>query len=291
MKADQNNIQVRYANIKQQPGESISEYKRRIVNILDSFSALKLAKPSDADVATKFLFGVDDQRYESLKICLGNEAANDRELYPTTLDGAATQATKWVVHKAAARDTRPSMPVFPAIKEKKASKLKIDTPPTPNNSNPKSNDTTCSFCSRTGHKMEECYKFIASSKTASEKSKAPRNKGRTKPKTVLVATDTEDHASTAEPEAYMSGYYAYSINVTRSKLTAWDLILDTGASGSIINNKDLLQNVKKMKRSVTFGGIVVLYCTYSTYVPYSLSPYRVLNSDTASALEIGRAHV
>ena len=28
---------------------------------------------------------------------------------------------------------------------------------------------------------------------------------------------------------------------------------------------------------------VVLYCTYSTYVPYSLSPYRVLNSDTASA--------
>ena len=31
---------------------------------------------------------------------------------------------------------------------------------------------------------------------------------------------------------------------------------------------------------------VVLYCTYSTYVPYSLSPYRVLNSDTASALSL-----
>ena len=97
--------------------------------------------------------------------------------------------------------------------------------------------------------MEEYYKFIASSKTASEKSKVPRNKGRTKPKTVLVATGTENHASTAEPEAYMSGYYAYSVNVTGSKLTAWDLILDTGASGSTINNKDLLQNVKKMKRS------------------------------------------
>ena len=33
-------------------------------------------------------------------------------------------------------------------------------------------------------------------------------------------------------------------------------------------------------------GIVVLYCTYSTYVPYSLSPYRVLYSDTASALSL-----
>ena len=85
LKPDQNNLQVRYANIKQQPGESISEYKRRIVNILDSFSALKLAKPSDADVATKFLFGVDDQRYESLKIYLGNEAANDIQLRWTEL--------------------------------------------------------------------------------------------------------------------------------------------------------------------------------------------------------------
>ena len=103
--------------------------------------------------------------------------------------------------------------------------------------------------------MEECYKFIAASKTASEKRKAPTNKGKPKSKTALIATDTEDHASTAEPEAYMSGYYAYSVNVTGSKLTAWDFILDTGASGSIINNKDLLQKVKKMKRSVTFGGI------------------------------------
>ena len=36
---------------------------------------------------------------------------------------------------------------------------------------------------------------------------------------------------------------------------------------------------------------VVLYCTYSTYVPYSLSPYRVLNSDTASALALLSRHI
>ena len=35
---------------------------------------------------------------------------------------------------------------------------------------------------------------------------------------------------------------------------------------------------------------VVLYCTYNTYVPYSLSPYRVLNSDTASALTLLSRH-
>ena len=103
--------------------------------------------------------------------------------------------------------------------------------------------------------MEECYKFIAASKTASEKSKAPRSRGKPKSETALMATDAEDNVLTAEPAAFMNGYYAYSVNVTGSKLTAYDLILDTGASGSIINKKDLLQNVKKMKRSVTFGGI------------------------------------
>ena len=36
---------------------------------------------------------------------------------------------------------------------------------------------------------------------------------------------------------------------------------------------------------------VVLYCTYSTYVPYSLSPYRVLNSDTASAFTSISRHI
>ena len=37
--------------------------------------------------------------------------------------------------------------------------------------------------------------------------------------------------------------------------------------------------------------IVVLYCTYSTYVPYSLSPYRILNPDTASAYTSFLRHI
>ena len=42
----------------------------------------------------------------------------------------------------------------------------------------------------------------------------------------------------------------------------------------------------ELPTSVVDSTSVVLYCTYSTYVPYSLSPYRVLNSDTASALSL-----
>ena len=55
-------------------------------------------------------------------------------------------------------------------------------------------------------RWRECYKLIAASKTASEKRKAPRNKGKPKSKTALIATDAEDDESTAEPEAFMNGY-------------------------------------------------------------------------------------
>ena len=248
LKADQNNIHVKFANIKQTPGEPVSEYKRRIVNILDSYSALKLTKPMDSEVATRFLFGLDDERYESLKVYLGNEAANDRDLYPTTLDGAATQATKWIVHKASARDATSNMPTFVAMKGMG------EQAPTMNYTNQEANDI-CTFCTRKGHKMEECFKFIDAQKTASAKTRAPKSRGRPKPKTALLATGEDTDTSTAEPLAFMSGYYAYSVNVTGSNLTPYDLILDTGASGSIVNNKNLLQDTITMQSSVTFGGI------------------------------------
>jgi hypothetical protein len=97
LREDQNNILIKYVTVKQRSGESISEYKRRIINILDSYTALRLDRPTDIDIASRFLFGLDDDRYESLKTYLANEAANGRDLYPVSLDGAATQATKCVV--------------------------------------------------------------------------------------------------------------------------------------------------------------------------------------------------
>ena len=246
LKADQNNIQVKFANIKQAIGEPVSEYKRRIVNILDSFSALKLTKPTEADLATRFLFGLDDERYESLKVYLGNEAANDRDLYPISLDGAATQATKWIVHKASAKEATYHMPTFVTTKEPNASD------PVTHYTNQEPNDT-CRFCNRKNHKMDDCFKFIAAQKIASEKPNASKKKQ--KPKTALLATEEDTNASTEEPPAYMTGYYAYSVNVTGTILTPSDLILDTGASGSIINNRRLLHNILTMNKGVTFGGI------------------------------------
>jgi hypothetical protein len=36
--------------------------------LMFSYSALKLTKQTDSEVATRFLFGLDDERHESLKV-------------------------------------------------------------------------------------------------------------------------------------------------------------------------------------------------------------------------------
>jgi hypothetical protein len=98
IKADQNALAISFANLKQRYGESTGEFKRRIMTKMDSFDAIVLDRPRDPDIATRFLYGLDDNRYSSLKIYLGNEAANGRDLYPTDLDSAATETTRWIAY-------------------------------------------------------------------------------------------------------------------------------------------------------------------------------------------------
>ena len=110
-KVDQNNLSINFANIRQRSGESISDFKRRMSNLLDSFDAIKLDRPSNGLIAMRFLHGLEDSRYGSLKTYLGNELANGRDLYQDDLDGAASQATRWLVHSNKTTNLLPTPPV------------------------------------------------------------------------------------------------------------------------------------------------------------------------------------
>jgi hypothetical protein len=67
--------------------------------------------------------------------------------------------------------------------------------------------------------------------------------------------------------------------VSQSQST--EAIFDTGATGTIITNA-IRHSSTGTSVGVQTG--VALYCTYCTYVPYSLSPHRILNPDTASSV-------
>jgi hypothetical protein len=95
-KADLNTVAINFANLKQRTGETVADFKRRTLTILDSYDALELIRPRDIDIASRFLYGLEDCRYAAIKLYLGNESANGRDLYPSDLDAAAAQASRWL---------------------------------------------------------------------------------------------------------------------------------------------------------------------------------------------------
>ena len=162
---DQNNLTINFANIRQKPHESVDDFKNRINNMLDSYDAIRLQRPDEKTIALRFLHGLDYDRYDSLKVYLGNELANGRNLYQPTLDLAAGQATRWLAHggkRAGGQPPQAPINAFVAdAKGKKGGKPDKKSP----DSKPPSTET-CDFCGNKGHTAAKCFKYEAAQKAA-----------------------------------------------------------------------------------------------------------------------------
>ena len=256
---DQNNLSINFANIRQRPNESVSDFKRRISNLLDSFEATKMERPQDSAIAMRFLHGLEDSRYGTLKTWLGNELANGRDAYPLDLDSAAGQATKWLVNSArnTLANTAPqSATTFltnatsPRRRDKKAphNETRYDAP---------ANSEHCTFCNNSGHSIEKCFKMAAASKLATQETadkKEKYSKGKFSPPTgAMLATVDED--LDMDIPLHKTAYHSISFIIGHAKsLSSYDLILDTGANGSIVHNKALLHSVEDSP-PMSFSGI------------------------------------
>jgi Reverse transcriptase (RNA-dependent DNA polymerase) len=259
-KVDQNNLSISFANIRQKSGESISDFKRRMTNLLDSFDAIKLERPNDGLIAMRFLHGLEDSRYASLKTYLGNELANGRDLYQSDLDGAASQATRWLVHGNKTPNSLPTPPVVNTFIADKgtAKKSKKGQEKQPKTEEPvQHSDEICDFCKRKGHSQAKCFKYAAASKAAIEEAAAKKEKHSKRAlgpvAGALLATTHDDSGD--ETPIHKLTYHVTSLIVGGSmQLSPYDIVLDTGANGSIMKNKNLLHEMEA-KSPLTFNGI------------------------------------
>ena len=265
-RVDQNNLAINFANIKQRSNESVADFKRRMQNLLDSFDAIRLERPKAEMVAMRFLHGLEDSRYGALKVWLGNEAANRRDLYPNDLDAAASQATLWITntHRPAnVPAPPPALNAFVAAKSKHPKKEK-DTPhPKKLGSTDQKNEDVCDFCTRKGHKMDKCFKFAAAKKAAGEAAAMPREKAKQRfPPAHGVMFAQQDYDSDTDMPMHKVNFHTFCYDICTTSLLSrkshglrsTDLILDTGANGSIVHNLDLLHNIKSTPQ-LTFGGL------------------------------------
>ena len=189
-----------------------------------------------------------------MQTSFANELHNGRDLYPTDIPIAVLKASRWIV---SGRYTQDSLRGLAATKSKKGGKRSGEKE---DKEKPKREDkdktaTKCEFCGRPGHSMSTYFKFkdaqTSALATTEEKSKhyPPSRKGTT------MAPDSD----------YDEAHYLVNVHLqtkASSVLAAGkhvrfrdeEIILDTGANGSIFSNPALLEDIRIAER-VAFDGI------------------------------------
>ena len=171
---DQDTATVSFANLRQRHGESLFDYASRAENVLLSFRLLELVPPTPATIAMRFTEGLDPSRYGIMQTTFANELHFGRDLYPTDLPTAISNASKYQTSPARNQDHASSHNIFATIKTKPPPKgLRKDQDkgrskvteriktPTPAYDRPK-----CLYCGRTGHNIIDCFKLLEAQASA-----------------------------------------------------------------------------------------------------------------------------
>ena len=113
---DQDTATVSFANLRQRHGESVFDYASRAENVLLSFKLLDLVPPSPSTVAMRFTQGLDPSRYGIMQTNFANELHFGRDLYPTDLPAAISNASKYQTSSTRHHETVSPHNIFAAIK-------------------------------------------------------------------------------------------------------------------------------------------------------------------------------
>ena len=257
---DQDKVTVDFATMRQRQSESLSDFHHRMSHTVDSYEMLGLEKPPAATQAMRFIQGLDGSRYATMQTSFANELHNGRDLYPTDLPTAVLKASRWMV---SGRSTQEPMRALAAAKGGKDNKGGKDKPkPQPKTDDKEKTSVKCEFCSRTGHVMTSCFKFkdAQTAATAATEEKSKHHAGPRKGTTMIARSSYKTQDSDDEEHHFLVNVHIQSrassvlTASTRSALRKTDIVLDTGANGSLFKNRSLLHNLDTQEE-VTFDGI------------------------------------
>lgn len=251
---DQDKITVEFATIRQRQTESLSDFHHRMSHTIESFEMLGLEKPHSATQAMRFIQGLDNARYASMQTSFANELHNGRDLYPTDLPSAVLKASRWMVSGKSSQDSLRALAATKGgkgVKEKAKPKAKEDK-----------TGVKCDFCGRTNHSVSSCFKYkeAQSAALAATEEKQKRPPGPRKGTTMVAKGNYRPPDSDDEEPHYCVNIHIKSrissilAAKRRVKFMDWEVLLDTGANGSLFTNPSLAKGIHK-DDSVSFDGI------------------------------------
>jgi hypothetical protein len=91
---NQEQTRIRYEDLKQYPGESILDYRRRFQHAVDAMHAVGIAAVPDRSLAARFIINLDN-KYGAFKADLANWSKNGIKAYPQTLEAAFESASTY----------------------------------------------------------------------------------------------------------------------------------------------------------------------------------------------------
>ena len=157
LRIDQDTVALNFATARQRQSESINDFPQRSENIVNTFSILQLDPPSKATQEMRFIQGLENSRFSSMKTHFANELnMNDgRDLYPVDLHSTAAQASKWMIAgNKGPQDVHTSFAALKKPEHKHVDKSSQKQSPVAEKSNeiPKK----CTNCGIPGHTILEC---------------------------------------------------------------------------------------------------------------------------------------
>jgi hypothetical protein len=250
---DRDKLTVEFSTIRQRPNESLSDFHHRMSHTIESFEMLGLEKPANKTRGMRFIQGLDSARYSSMQTSFANELNNGRDLYPTDLPSAVLKASRWMVSGKSSQD---SLRALAATKSGKDSKGDEDKDKSKTKGDTKS-AVKCDFCGRTNHSMSACFQFKEAQTIAQDKDKRSRGM---KKSTTMIAKSYKAPDSDDEERHYLANMHIKSHAASvlaarkRTKPKDWEIVLDTGANGSLFVNASLVTDAHR-ESTVSFDGI------------------------------------
>ena len=169
---DRRKARDEYHRIRQQSGETISDFKARFDHILEMLRACGQQIPPDDDLAADFIGKLDNSRYGALKTMLDNNQMLGIGVFPPTLVEAYTVSSKFKVVSSKPSPPTTTSTAFVAQatsqsgKKQTTNKQPQGSKNTANQRNEQPKQTkqkqkqkkpfACNLCGEEGHMMREC---------------------------------------------------------------------------------------------------------------------------------------
>jgi len=256
-----------FNNMKMPTGMKVEQFKKDFDRAYETAKAAGMKKVSDERLAVKFVLKLEDQRFQSLRLTMENNASMGMQ-HPDTLQKMFEMVNRYrpPTDIGAQKGSRAGHSNLPSTSSNSTLMTQEKAP------EEKTKEPVCWHCGSKYHKRPNCPDYTPAENGGNQQARGkrkagPKTKAATSSTTTLAVTVAPVEAS-SEPSAPIehddSEWEAYDYSFVSLKtlttkrleelFSPTDVLLDSQAGGAVFRNKNLLSKVRPVNKYY-LGGV------------------------------------